>query len=198
MALLQPPIPQEKIQEIHKWREWFTTLRNNISRLIYTPSGYFGSFWDTTTQSAASTTTAYSITINTADTSNKGCTVASGSRITVSTAGVYNIQYSVQLVNSGANTADVDIWLRKNDSGSTGDIVASNSIYSVPAKHAGTDGHAIAAVNYVLSLAANDFIELVWHTNDTSVTIQTVAAGVTPTRPSTPGVIVTITQVAVL
>ena len=73
----------------------------------------YGSFYDTTDQTAANTTTAYAITLNTTDLSN-GVTVASSSRVTFANAGIYNIQFSVQLTNDTNNSQDIDIWFAKN------------------------------------------------------------------------------------
>ena len=59
----------------------------------------YGAFQDTTDQSAASTTTAYAITLNTTDFSN-GVSVVSNSRITFATGGIYDIKFSIQFANA--------------------------------------------------------------------------------------------------
>jgi hypothetical protein len=53
----------------------------------------------------------------------------------------------------------------------------------------------IGTVNFVLSLDAGDYIELIWATNDTSVQLSTIAAGTSPVSPVTPAVVFTATQV---
>lgn len=162
----------------------------NISPTTGAP-GYWGSFWDTTTQTAPAANTAYSITINSNDPTNNGVTITSGSRITFAHTGVYSITFSIQFSNSDAAIHDVNVWLRKNDSGSTGDVADSDSKFSVPGKHSGTNGNLIGTVNFVLSLTAGDYIELIWTTSDTAVTLATFAAGTSPVTPQTPSVIVT-------
>ena len=157
--------------------------------------GRWGSFWDTTTQTPAAANTAYSITLNSADAANNGVSVVSGSRVTFAYAGVYSLTYSIQFVNSDTQIHDVNVWLRKNDSGSTGDIPDTDSKFSIIAKHGGVNGNVIGTVNFVLSLAAGDFIELVWATDSTQVTLETIAAGTTPTSPRIPSVVFTATQV---
>jgi hypothetical protein len=152
--------------------------------------GYWGSFWDTTDQTAASTTTAYVVTINSADPESNGVTITSGSRLTFAHAGVYNIQFSAQFVNTDNQEHDINFWFRKNGT----DLADSNTFLSVPSSHGGVDGHVVAAWNYVLSLTGGDYIELVWRTSNIAVSLQTIPAGVSPVTPLTPSVILTATQ----
>jgi hypothetical protein len=150
----------------------------------------FGSFSDSTDQAAANTTTAYAVTYNTTDFS-KGISVVSNSRITFETAGVYNIQFSIQFANDDVQIQDVDVWFRKNGT----DIANSNSKFSVPNSHGGTDGHLIASLNFYVEVVANDYIQVMWATTSTLVTIEHLAAQTTPTRPATPSVIVTANKI---
>ena len=150
----------------------------------------YGAFQDTTDQSAASTTTAYPITLNTTDFSN-GVSVVSNSRITFATGGIYNIQFSIQFANDDAQIQDVDVWFRKNGT----NLAGSNSKFSVQDKHGSVKGHLIASLNFYIQVAANDYIELVWATTSTLVTIEHLATQTSPTRPSTPSVIVTTNKV---
>jgi hypothetical protein len=157
--------------------------------------GYWGSFWDTTTQTATSVNTAYSITLNSYDAANNGVSIVSGSRVTFAYAGVYSLTYSIQFTNSDTQIHDANVWLRKNNSGSTGDVPDTDSKFSIIAKHGGINGNVIGTVNFVLSLAANDYIELIWATTSTQVTLETIAAGTSPTSPRIPSVVFTATQV---
>lgn len=151
----------------------------------------YGAFQDSTDQAAASTTAAYAITYNTTDYAN-GITLTNSSRLNVSNPGVYNIQFSIQFANDDTQIQDVDVWFRKNGT----DVAGSNSKFSVPNSHGGTDGHLIAALNFFIELAANDYVEIMWATSSTLVTIEHLAAQTTPTRPATPSVIVTMTYVS--
>lgn len=150
----------------------------------------YGAFQDSTDQTAASTTTAYAITLNTTDFS-KGVTVESSSRITFKGGGIYNIQFSIQFANADTQIHDIDIWFRKNGT----DLPSSNSQYSVPNSHGGTDGHLIAALNYYAQVNANDYIELMWRAANTNVRIEYIGTQSSPTRPSTPSVIVTANKI---
>lgn len=151
----------------------------------------YGAFQDSTDQVAASTTAAYAVTYDTTDYSN-GITLSNSSRLNVTNPGVYNIQFSVQFANGDTQIQDVDVWFRKNGT----DVAGSNSKFSVPNSHGGTDGHLIAALNFFIELAANDYIQIMWATSSTLVTIEHLPAQTTPTRPATPSVIATMTYVS--
>ena len=114
------------------------------------------------------------------------------SKITVDYAGVYNLQFSAQVTNTDVQIHDIDIWFRKNGT----DIPNSNSRFSVPNSHGGVDGHLIAALNFYLDFNAGDYIEIMWHVNDSTVKLEYLPAGMSPTRPATPSVIATLTYVS--
>ena len=152
----------------------------------------YGAFQDSTDQTAASTTVAYPMTFNTTDFSN-GVYLSNSSRMNVRNAGIYNLQFSVQLQNTDNAQHTVDIWFRKNGT----DIAASNSMFTVPArKSASIYGHLIGAINYFVELAANDYVEIVWRTESTTVSLEQLPTQTSPTRPATPSVIATMQYVA--
>ncbi len=158
-----------------------------------TAAGFYGTFYDNTDQFAANTTTAYPVTFNTPN-GAWNVELVSSSRITFPYSGVYNIQFSIQFVsteNNSNNPAEVNVWLRKNGS----DVAESNSQFTVPNSHGGHSGAMIAALNLVIDLAGGDYIQLMWQTENTLISMQTLPAGTTPTTPVTPSVILTATQV---
>jgi hypothetical protein len=178
-------------------RLFFTKLVNVIGNLIG-PRGSkylnapYGAFQDSTDQTAASTTVAYPITFNTTDFSN-GVTIASGSRITVADDGIWNLQFSIQFKNTTNDGQDVDVWFRKNGT----NIDNSNSRFHPPArKSAGDPSHIIAALNFFVDLAANDYVEIVWRTENTGVSIEHFGTSTSPTRPAIPSAIATISFVS--
>jgi hypothetical protein len=105
---------------------------------------------------------------------------------------VYNIQFSAQLDNSDNQDHDADIWLALN--GTT--VANSNTQVTVPSSHGGTNGNAVAAWNFVLTLAAGDYVELMWAVQNLSITLPTYAASAP--QPGTPSLIVTVAQIAIL
>lgn len=157
--------------------------------------GYWGQFWSTGNQTAANTTTSYTCTFTDSYSENDGVRLVSGSRITFDHPGKYNIQISCQLVNTNTQIHDITVWFRKNDSGSTGDIADSASFVSVPNSHGGVDGRLILAYNIIETVVAGDYIEVCYSVSNTAVSMQTIAAGTTPTTPRSPSIILTATQV---
>jgi len=152
----------------------------------------YGAFQDGTNQTAANTTTAYPVTFDTTDFSN-GVTLSNSSRLNVAQPGLYNLQFSIQVKNTTNSSQDIDFWFRKNGT----DIAKSNSRFGMPArKSSGDPSHGIVALNFFVSLAANDYVQIVWRTSDVAVTIETFAAGTSPTRPSVPSVIATMSFVS--
>ena len=176
---------------------YFRKLTTNLGSLFGPKGGKFmnnphGAFQDSTDQVAANTTTAYAVTFNTTDFAN-GVTVASNSRITVADAGIWNLQFSIQFTNTTNSSQDVDVWFRKNGT----NIDNSNSKFGfAPRKGAGDPYHIIAAMNFFVSLNATDYVEIMWRTTDTGVSIEHYAAGTSPTRPATPSAIVTMSFVS--
>jgi len=158
-----------------------------------TPTGYYGAFQDSTSQTAASINTAYAVKFNTTDLSNGVTVVNDGSsnptRITLANTGIYNIQFSLQMEKTGGSGNMIaDIWIRKNGidvPSTTGKIVLTGSANASP---------VVAAWNYVLDLAAGDYVQLMWSTSNTNVEI--VAAGPTAPHPAIPSSILTVTQQA--
>ena len=150
-------------------------------------SAPYGAWQDSTTQSAASTTTAYPITFNTVD-YESGIVLQSSSQLKVTYAGLYNIQFSLQLSNLANSTEDADIWFRINGT----NIAKSNSIFGLAPRKNSTDPyHVIAAMNYYAQLAANDYVQIMWRASNTAITIDALGTQASPTRPATPSAIVT-------
>ena len=176
---------------------YFRKLTTILGSLFGPRGGKFmnnphGAFQDSTDQTAANTTTAYAVTLNTTDFSN-GVTLASGSRLTVADAGIWNCQFSIQFKNTTNDTQDVDIWFRKNGT----NIDNSNSRFALPPrKSSGDPSHTVAVLNFFVSMNANDYLEIMWRVSDVGVSIEHYAAGTSPTRPATPSAIVTMTFVS--
>ena len=151
--------------------------------------GRWGSFWDTTTQAAAATNTAYAITLNSADAANNGVSVASGSRVTFAYAGVFSLTFSIQFTNHSTALGNTQIWLRKNGT----NLPETNSHYDVPDKQGSAFSSQILTVNFALNVSAGDYIELMWQTTNTNVYLEYLAAS--GSYPGTPSVVFTATQV---
>jgi hypothetical protein len=162
-----------------------STATNATTRFPY---GAFSSDQDQT----ATANTATLMTLNTTDFANS--VSINTSKITVTYAGIYNLQFSAQFQNTDTAFQDVYIWLRQNGV----DITGSTGFVSIANRHAGTDGHSIVGWNYFLSMAAGDYIEIYWSIPNTAVSIQHLAASGTPTKPSTQSVVATLSFVSAL
>jgi len=171
-------------------RLYFNRVDSILDQLktLSVPYGAFSSDQDQT----AVANTATLMTLNTTDFAN-GVSISS-SKITVATAGIYNLQFSAQFTNTDSAFQDVYIWLRQNGA----DITGSTGFVSIPNRHAGTDGHSIVGWNYFLSMAANDYVEMYWSVPNIAVTIQHLPASGTPTKPSTQSVVATMSFVSAL
>jgi hypothetical protein len=53
----------------------------------------------------------------------------------------------------------------------------------------------IAALNFFVDMAANDYIEIMWRTENTGVNIEHFGTSTSPTRPAVPSVITTMNLV---
>jgi hypothetical protein len=178
-------------------RTFFLKLTNALQSIASPRGGRFinmpyGAFQDSTDQTAANTTTAYAITFDTTD-FNNGVTLSNSSRLNVSQAGIYNIQFSIQFKNTTNDTQDVDVWFKKNGT----NIDNSNSRFGLPTrKSSGDPSHLISAMNFFVSMETNDYIEIMWRPSDVGVSIEHFATSSTPTRPAVPSVITTVTFVS--
>ena len=155
------------------------------------PSFAYGSFYDTSTQtlSAANAVQAMSLNQSTNGVGGviaQGVSVVSGSRITFATAGVYNIQFSAQMDKTDAGSDDASIWLRQNGA----DVAWSNTNITLDATK-----RSVAAWNFMISVNAGDYVQLMWSTPDVNMRILAGAAGTNPTRPAIPSLILTVQQV---
>lgn len=171
-------------------QEQIAALQEQITALQQTPppkqhrNPRYGSFYDTTTQTAAAINTAYAMTFNTSDLSFGVTRGTPTSRIYVDTPNVYNVQFSAQLDKTAGGVGSVWIWLRKNGT----DITDSTGHIRIQ----GNNAETLAAWNYVIQLNAGDYIELMWETDDTSV--QLLAEAATAIHPGIPSVILTVTD----
>jgi len=104
------------------------------------------------------------------------------SRVQVTAAGVYNYQFSAQIDSTSGGDHIIYIWIRKNGT----DVTDSASQVRLK----GNDSELVAAWNWLINLAANDYVELMYSVDDTGIQILAVAAA-SPV-PGIPSVILTV------
>jgi len=163
-------------------RLYFTRLNGVLSAVVGNEGGQFlsfpyGSFYDTTTQTAAVINTAYSVHFNTTDTGNSVIVAESDtSRITVDEPGVYNLIFSVQLYNSGGSAGKAFIWIRVN---------GEDIPYSMGQITIGAGEYTLQSWNFFSELNGNDYVQLMWAADTTNIKLQAISApAFAPASPS--------------
>ena len=164
-------------------RPWYRFFYN-LFVLLGSGSLRYGTFFDTTDQTAAAINTAYAITFNNTDLSEGVYLGTPTSRIYVNRPGAYNFQFSLQLESTNANTKLIYIWPRING------VDVPSSATKITMK--GSGEAYVAAWNFVLKMAANDYFQLMWATDNTNV--QIAADPATAFCPAIPSVILTVTS----
>ena len=119
------------------------------------------------------------------------CTVPD-SKIYFNIAGLYNIQFSCQLLNYTTTDDNVTVWFKKNGT----DVSYSASIEQVNSKHGTSPGARILALNFIDQFAVGDYIELYWTSNTGNTVLATYPAGTAPVHPVSPSLILTVTFVS--
>ena len=152
--------------------------------------GFWGSFYDTTTQTKSSTASEYPITLNSVSGSNGISRASLTERVVFDYPGVYSITFSAQIDNSTADDQLATIWLKKNGV----NLADSASVTSIPKKHGADNGQIITTVNYVLELQANDYLETYWRGDSTNLRLVTLSSASLPNRPLSPSIIWTAVQ----
>jgi hypothetical protein len=115
-------------------------------------------------------------------------------KIVFATAGIYNVQFSVQMLTFDGTIDNVTLWWRQNGV----DIPYSAGVATVPAIHGGNPGTAIVSWNIILPIQKNDYIQLLFSSDTGNTVCATYPAGTAPVHPVSPSVIVTATFVSAL
>lgn len=149
----------------------------------------YGSFYDTNDQTTLGSTEEL-MEFGTTDISSGVTIVNNGlgnpTRITVASTGVYNIQFSAQLLNVTGGTSEVYIYLKKN-----GAIVPDSNTRITLANN----GHyVVAAWNFFLQLNAGQYSEIAWYSTTNHASIQALTAPVG--LPAIPSTILTVNRVS--
>lgn len=118
-----------------------------------------------------------------------GGLTTSTTAIVVPSAGLYEIQTSIQFDKSGASPAAADFWFRQNGT----DIPDSASEIVV----AGSSGEVLGNVSLVCQLAANDKIEVVMASSNNTIAATFFQSTITTpyTRPAIPSVITNVKRI---
>jgi len=152
----------------------------------------YGAFTRNTSQTAPLAMTPATIEYDTTEASS-GIYISNNSRLNVRNAGVYNIQFSIQLASDDNALQYADVWFRKNGA----DIARSATRFDLPIrKSAGDPSHTVGTVNIFVELAAGDYVEVAGLVSATTVSLISYAATTSPDRPIIPAAIVTMQYIA--
>lgn len=160
---------------------------------IYGPTGaggalgYYGSFYDTTTQYNTGPLGTVNLFRFNTTAESYGINVIDQSKIKFDHGGVYNIQFSAQVIKDDSNIDNAEIWIRKNGI----NVSDTNTDFSLNTNNSA----GVASWNFLLTLQANDYIELAWYSTDQQYYILSRPSSSGPDRPSIPSIILTATQV---
>jgi hypothetical protein len=121
---------------------------------------------------------------------NNAVRVNSGtdSRIYVDVGGVYNFQFSGQLLSGSASAKQVYIWISRNGT----DIGYSTHQYTV----SGSGNHLNISWNFDIDLDAGEYIEMQWASNDIDMKLE--AAVATAPHPGMPSAVMAVNFIAPL
>ena len=154
-----------------------------------TATGSYGSFYDTTTQINPVANILRSMSFNETAITNgvsiSGSINPFNTYIKTEDAGVYNLQFSAQLDKTDSGTDSIDIWIRKNgidllDTGTTVTLTGNND-------------KSVAAWNWFVQSAANDYYQIIWSSADTDMRL--LAEVSSSVHPGIPSVIATVNRV---
>jgi hypothetical protein len=147
---------------------------------------YFGQFSRTTSITPAAANTAYPITWNaTIISEGLSLTGSPTTRLTAAHSGLYNFSARIQLSTSNSNLKSGWMWLRKNGT-DIGDTTVVGTLKD-------SSGYLVLQLNDFVSLAVNDYVELMFAVDDTGLAPTAVAA--TAFAPASAAAHVAITQV---
>ena len=176
--------------KVNQAMELLAQLNAAVEGLQVTPAprefkrSRYGSFYDTTTQTAAVINTAKAITFNTTDLSSGVYLGSPTSRIYVDTEGIYNFDTSFQLDKTAGGTGIFDFWFRLNGV----DVPDSASRIRIQ----GNNAEIFSSLNYFFELKANDYVELMFSVDSLSVEITAFPAAAP--HPGIPSIILTVSN----
>jgi hypothetical protein len=155
------------------------------------PYGCFTNNSDQTSPSVGSTAVVVYDTTEEAS----GVFLSDTSRLNVRNYGIYNVQFSLQLVNNSNAPEYADVWFRLNGT----DVLRSASRFDIPArKSEGDPSHVVGTVNTFIEMQAGDYVEIAGTTSSTDVTLEHYVADTDIPRPAIPAVITTVQYIAPL
>ncbi len=145
---------------------------------------FYGQFAKTSDQTPSAANTANALTWDSTLTANGVSIGGTTSQIIVANAGLYKFSISLQLTSSSASIKNVWIWFRKNGV----DVASSSMITSMDSATA----IRTPSRNLFFSLVAGDYIEIMFASDSTAMTVDNIAA--TAFAPAAPAALLSVNQ----
>jgi hypothetical protein len=187
--IVNPSLPVAPVSYEQRYQDQYSNVMrlylNQVSNAVNAPKPY-GSFYSSQDQLNPVANTVNLMTVNNTVDAFNVVVGTVNSRIYVSEEAIYNIQFSAQLDKSGGGASAVYIWLRVNG------VNIANSATKIVID--GPNSEIVAAWNFVLPLAENDYFELAWQSSDTNVFL--AEEPILGNVPEIPSVIITVTWVS--
>jgi hypothetical protein len=165
-------------------------LQKQVQALEVTPPprqferSRYGSFYDTTTQTATTINTAKAVTFNNTDLTNGVYLGTPTSRVYVDTPGIYNFDTSFQLDKTAGGVGLFYLWFRLNGV----DVPDSASQIRIQ----GNNAEIFSSLNYFFNLNAGDYVELMFSVDD--LTVELLAEAAAAPHPGVPSIILTVSN----
>lgn len=165
-----------------------------FSSAAFNDTAPYGEFRNDNDQLAPGVGTTATVEWGVTEESN-GVYASNTTRINVRNAGTYQVKYSLQLQNANNDGQYADVWIRKNgtDIDNTG-----RRYYLTPRKSVSEFSHVVGVAEYVLTLAAGDYVEVVGAVSSTDVTLEHFAADGAVPRPAIPAATLSVQFIAPL
>jgi hypothetical protein len=177
------------VQGCATWKNYVQTLISNPQ--IVNLSNYAAVF-STTTQSSVGTTTANKVLIDSVDTAN-GITL-NNNELVFSNSGSYLINWLGQFrFVGGTSNSNITTWYTVNG------VAAPNSSYTFTLPSTTQGAQFLTNVEDINALNAGDRVAFYWWTDisptgGNGISLTPTAAGSNPSRPASPSVKITISQ----
>jgi hypothetical protein len=190
IAELQKQIDGLKKQIECPCTELTAELQKQIEGLQMTPPprqferSRYGSFYDTTTQTATTINTAKAVTFNNTDLTNGVYLGTPTSRVYVDTPGIYNFDTSFQLDKTAGGVGLFYLWFRLNGV----DVPDSASQIRIQ----GNNAEVFSSLNYFFDLNAGDYVEIMYSVDD--LTVEILAEAASAPHPGIPSIILTVSN----
>jgi len=172
-------------------RLFFNLLANAVNNVFGEQGGRFvespnAKFFSTVDQTAAIVNTAYALQFE--NTYLGEAISITGTQITPLYSGVYNFELSVELTSGSGSSKELSFWVRRS-----GVDIANTGRTHVIAGSGRVDDFEYS---FTMDLTAGQYLEIMWATDDTGVTIDYLAAA--SPRPAVPSTLLTVVFVSAL